>query len=144
MIGETNGLQDFRAATNDPEVIAETRLQLLTPIQERRVFIIGAIDRSNGGHNLDWNWHFIPSQWTWTEAAIELCDGNAVLVDQAVDYWVDALARIRHRLPGLSLALCPPSEQIAARPHPRIGDGCGLGQFCPAQSYVTQELGRAP
>jgi hypothetical protein len=109
MIGETNGLQDFRAATNDPEVIAETRLQLLTPIQERRVFIIGAIDRSNGGHNLDWNWHFIPSQWTWTEAAIELCDGNAVLVDQAVDYWVDA-----------------------------------LGQFCPAQSYVTQELGRAP
>jgi hypothetical protein len=28
-----------------------------------------------------------------TEVAIELCDGNAVLVSQDVDYWVDTVGQ---------------------------------------------------
>ena len=32
-------------------------------------------------------------EWTLTEFAIELCDGNAVLVSQDVDYWVDTVGQ---------------------------------------------------
>lgn len=93
MTGDTSGIQDFRAATNDPDVINGARAQIALPPQDRRLFIIGAIDRGNAGHNLSWNWHFVPGQWQLTEVAIELCDGNAVLVSQAVDYWVDEVGQ---------------------------------------------------
>jgi hypothetical protein len=93
MVGDATGMQDFRAITNDPVVIAEARTQLTLPFQERQLFIIGEIDRGNGGHNLDWNWHFLPDQWSLAEFAIELCDGNAVLVSQAIDYWVDTVGQ---------------------------------------------------
>jgi hypothetical protein len=93
MVGDATGMQDFRAITNDSAVIAEARAQLGLPMQERHLFIIGEIDRGNGGHNLDWNWHFLPDQWSFAEVSIELCDGNAVLVSQAVDYWVDTVGQ---------------------------------------------------
>jgi hypothetical protein len=105
MEGDATGMQDFRAITSDPAVVAEARAQLNLPLEERRLFIIGEIDRGNGGHNLDWNWHFLPDRWSLAEAAIELCDGNAVLVSQAVDYWVDTVgqfcpwgARVSHEV----------------------------------------------
>ena len=93
MEGDATGQQDFRAITNDPAVIAEARAQLALPMHERQLFIIGEIDRGNGGHNLDWNWHFLPDRWSFAEVSIELCDGNAVLVSQAVDYWVDTVGQ---------------------------------------------------
>jgi hypothetical protein len=93
MHGDVTGEQDFKAVTSDEEVIAMVRDQLLLPENERNLFIIGPIDRGNDGHNLDWNWHFVPDQWTLTEFAIELCDGNAVLVSQDVDYWVDTVGQ---------------------------------------------------
>jgi hypothetical protein len=93
MHGDGSGEQDFRAATSDAEVIAMVRDQLVLPENERNLFIIGPIDRGNDGHNLDWNWHFVLDQWTLTEFAIELCDGNAVLVSQDVDYWVDTVGQ---------------------------------------------------
>lgn len=93
MHGDVSGEQDFQAVTSDDEVIAMVREQLLLPENERNLFIIGPIDRGNDGHNLDWNWHFVPDQWTLTEFAIELCDGNAVLVSQDVDYWVDTVGQ---------------------------------------------------
>ena len=102
MHGDTSGVQDFRASTDDPEVLAAARAELLLPVEDRRMFIIGPIDRGNGGDNLDWNWHFVPSQWSLTEAAIELCDGNAVLVSQDVDYWVDTVGQF-----------CPWSSYVA-------------------------------
>lgn len=93
MQGDATGLQDFRAVTDDPVIIDEARAQLRLPMQERQLFIIGDIERGNGGHNLDWNWHFVPSRWALAEFAIELCDGNAVLVSQDVDYWVDTVGQ---------------------------------------------------
>jgi hypothetical protein len=93
MHGDVSGEQDFRAMTSDADVIAMARDQLLLPENERNMFISGPIDRGNGGHNFDWNWHFVPDQWTLTEFAIELCDGNAVLVSQDVDYWVDTVGQ---------------------------------------------------
>lgn len=91
MHGDVSGVQDFRAVTEDPQVLAAARAQLTKPAHERNLFISGAIERGSGGHNLLWRWHFVPDGWQLTEAAIELCDGNAVLVDQAVDYWVDVV-----------------------------------------------------
>jgi hypothetical protein len=93
MVGDVSGVQDFRAATDDPQVIAAARAQLELPLHERRLFILGEIGRGNGGHNLEWNWHFVAGRWMLTEAAIELCDGNAVLVSQDVDYWVDTVGQ---------------------------------------------------
>jgi len=91
MHGDVSGVQDFRAVTEDPSIVAAARAELSKPIHERNWFIGGAIERGGGGHNLAWRWHFVPDGWQLTEAAIELCDGNAVLVDQAVDYWVDVV-----------------------------------------------------
>jgi hypothetical protein len=93
MHGDVTGGQDFRAVTDDAEVIAMVRDQLQLPENERNLFIIGPIDRGNDGHNFDWNWHFVPAEWELTEFAIELCDGNAVLVSQDVDYWVDTVGQ---------------------------------------------------
>lgn len=50
MRGDASGNLDFRAATNDPDVIAAARAQLLLPEHERRQFIIGPIARGDGGH----------------------------------------------------------------------------------------------
>lgn len=93
MHGEATSIEDFRAVTDDPQVIAAVRAELRLPPHERKLFIIGPIGRGDGGHNLSWKWHFLPGQWRLAEVAIELCDGNAVLVDQAVDYWVDTVGQ---------------------------------------------------
>jgi hypothetical protein len=103
MHGDVSGLQDFRAVTEDPEMLAAARAELRKPVHERNRFISGAIERGSGGHNLVWRWHFVPDGWQLTEAAIELCDGNAVLVDQAVDYWVDVVG-----------SFCPWGSYVAA------------------------------
>ena len=103
MHGDVSGLQDFRAVTEDPEMLAAARAELRKPAHERNRFISGAIERRSGGHNLAWRWHFVPDGWQLTEAAIELCDGNAVLVDQAVDYWVDVVG-----------SFCPWGSYVAA------------------------------
>ncbi len=91
MHGDVSGVQDFRAMTADPLILAAARAQLDKPVHERELFIIGPIERGDGGHNLVWRWHFVPDAWSLTEVAIELCDGNAVMVDQAVDFWVDVV-----------------------------------------------------
>ena len=104
MVGDTTGAQDFVAVTNDFDLtnlaIAEEQL----PFSEWTLFPIGPIDRGDGGHNFhdippgeqpifEWNWHFLPDDWTLTDAATPLCDGNAVIVEQAVDYWVDTVGQ---------------------------------------------------
>jgi hypothetical protein len=93
MHSDVSGVEDFRAATDDPAVISAARAELLLPENERHVFIICPIDRGNDGNNLEWNWHLVSGQWMLTEFAIELCDGNAVLVSQDVDYWVDTVGQ---------------------------------------------------
>jgi hypothetical protein len=103
MRGDASGTMDFRAATEDPQVIAAVRAQLAKPVAERTLFIAGPIEHGNGGHNLVWRWHFVPDAWRLTEAAIELCDGNAVLVNQSVDHWVDVVG-----------SFCPWDSYVAA------------------------------
>jgi hypothetical protein len=93
MDGDASGEQDFVAITSDPDVIEKALQELGKPVAERDLFIIGPIERGNAGHNLGWNWHFKADQWDLTEIAIELCDGNAVLVEQAIDYWVDTVGQ---------------------------------------------------
>ena len=104
MVGDSTGVQNFVAVTNDRDLtnlaFAETEL----PLSERTLFPIGPIDRGDGGHNFhdippgeqpifEWNWHFLPDDWTLTDAANPLCDGNAVIVEQAIDYWVDTVGQ---------------------------------------------------
>lgn len=89
MLADATGAQDFVARTHDPQVIADAQAQLGLPIAQRTLFIIGPIAGGDGGHNTGWDWHFVPNEWSMTEAAIELCDGNPVLVNQMVDFWID-------------------------------------------------------
>lgn len=94
MHGDVSGEQDFHAVTGDANVIAAVRGQLELPENERTLFIIGPIERGDGGgQNPPWNWHFVAGEWELAEVAIELCDGNAVLVSQDVDYWVDTVGQ---------------------------------------------------
>lgn len=88
------GLPDqFVAVTSDSSVIEKARAQLREPVAQRQLFISGPIARGNGGHNLDWSWHFVPDQWDLVEIAIEVCDGTPRQVEADLDYWVDQVGR---------------------------------------------------
>ena len=71
------------------------------PFSERTLFPVGPIDRADGGQNrqqsdqpiFDWSWYFLLDEWTLTDIANPLCEGNAVIVEQAVDYWVDTVGQ---------------------------------------------------
>ncbi len=104
MVGDSAGDQDFVAVTNDIDLIDLAMAERQLPFSERTLFPIGPIDRGDGGHNFhsvspgeqrifEWNWHFLPEDWTLTDAANPLCDGNAVIVEQAIDYWVDTVGQ---------------------------------------------------
>ena len=101
MVGDSTGVQNFAAVTNDIDLIFLAFAEMQLPLSERTLFPIGPIDRGDGGHNFhdgeqlifEWNWHFLPDDWTLTDAANPLCDGNAVIVEQAIDYWVDTVGQ---------------------------------------------------
>jgi hypothetical protein len=98
------GLEDrFVAVTSDSSVIEKARAQLQRPVAQRELFISGSIARGNGGHNLDWSWHFVPDQWDLVEVAVEVCDGTPQEVEADLDYWVDQLGRF-----------CPYRSYVAA------------------------------
>jgi hypothetical protein len=79
----------FVARTNDPDVIRTARNQLALPADERQLFINGALEHGDGGHNDPWSWHFVPSEWGLVDSTIELCDGRPQMVEDDLDYWVD-------------------------------------------------------
>jgi hypothetical protein len=79
----------FIAVTSDPAVLAKLGSELALPASERSLHIGGPIARGDGGHNLSWNWHFIPGQWDMVELSIELCDGTPRQVDDDVDAWLN-------------------------------------------------------
>jgi hypothetical protein len=101
MIGDSTGDQDFVAVTNDTALGELAFSELELPFAERTLFPVGPIARGDGGHNFhqaehrdfEWSWHLLPEDWTLTEAAEPQCDSNAVLVEQAIDYWVDTVGR---------------------------------------------------
>lgn len=98
------GMSDqFVAVTSDPVVLEKARAQLQLPVSQRDLFINGPIARGNGGHNVDWSWHFVPDEWDLVEAAIEVCDGRPQLVEDDLDYWIDEVGQY-----------CPWSSYVAA------------------------------
>ena len=84
-----DGPEHFVAVTFDPETIAQLEAQLALPEDQRKLFPNGPIDRGNGDHNLDWNWHYVPNQWELAEVTIELCDGRPQYVHDNLDYYLD-------------------------------------------------------
>jgi len=72
--GDTTGAEDFIAVTEDDEILASARAQLLVPVSERTLHIHGNVTFGNGGYNLDWDWHFIPADWVLAEESVEICD----------------------------------------------------------------------
>lgn len=84
-----NGPQQFVAVTFDPETVAELEADLALLKDQRRLFPNGPIDRGNGAYNLDWGWHYVPSQWELAEMTIELCDGTPQYVHDHLDYYLD-------------------------------------------------------
>lgn len=88
------GMSDqFVAVTSDPVVLERARAQLQLPVSQRDLFINGPIARGDGGHNLDWSWHFVPDEWDLVEAAIEVCDGTPQTVEDDLDYWIDEVGQ---------------------------------------------------
>ena len=84
---------NFAAKTSDPDVIADVEAQLDMPVDQRSRFINGPIEEGNGGHNFDWDWHFVPGAWSLTDLAIEVCDGNPQLVEDDLNYWLNTVER---------------------------------------------------
>ena len=95
MVGDATGDQNFVAYTDDFELVDLAATEMQLPLPERTLFPIGPIDRGNGDGvpNLNWNWHFPRGEWNLTDTANPSCDGNAVIVEQAVDYWVDTVGQ---------------------------------------------------
>lgn len=85
--GETN--YSFIAKTSDPEVIAKVESELKKPLDHRSLHIHSDIDRGNDGYNNNWNWHFIPGEWSLPSVSAEVCDGRPGMVEDNLDYWID-------------------------------------------------------
>ncbi len=104
--------ENFVAATNDGAVIETIEGQLQLPENQRFLHINGAIDSTDGGHNLSWHWHFSPGQWVMAEMSIELCDGLPSMVEAALSYWLHTLGHF-----------CPWASYVVEE----ITDGCCVG-----------------
>jgi len=81
----------FVAVTSDPDVLARLEVELALDESKRALHIHGPIARGGGGHNIAWQWHFVPQQWDVVEISIELCDGTPQAVESDLDYWVDTV-----------------------------------------------------
>ena len=103
--GDTTGVEDFIAVTTDEGVIATAREQLLLLASQRTLHIHGPIARGNGGHNLSWPWHFLPSEWILVEESTEICDARPSAVEVWFDTFPDTLKTI---------LFCPLSSYVKA------------------------------
>ena len=83
--------EQFVVRTNDEQVLHVADSLLGLPTASRNMLVIGPIDRGDEGYNKPWNWHFKTSQWTFAEAAIELCDGMPSYVHAHLDEWLQAV-----------------------------------------------------
>jgi hypothetical protein len=103
--GDTAGVEDFVALTEDETVIAAARAELLLPTAERTLHIHGLVARGGGGHNLDWDWHFIPGQWILVQESTEICDTRPSAIQASLVDWPDTVA---------SIVCCPLSSYVKA------------------------------
>jgi len=83
--------QNFIAQTSDPQILSLVDTLLALPEEERNMLLLGSIATRNGGHNFDWNRHFVPDEWQVVEVAVEVCDGNPLGVEDDLDYWLEHL-----------------------------------------------------
>lgn len=82
---------NFVAVTFDSVTVVQLEAQLALPEEGRLMQLNGPLGRGDGGHNLDWNWHFLPGEWVLAEASIELCDGNPQYVSENLDTYIDTV-----------------------------------------------------
>jgi len=106
MRSDTTGSEDFIAITADDEVIALADEQLSLPVSERLLHIHGMVTFGNGGHNLDWRWHFVPSEWQLVEESTELCDTNP----HAVRDWLESMPDTITSIP-----ICPLHSYVKSK-----------------------------
>ena len=105
MRDDATGSEDFIAVTADDEVIALARGELMLSVTERVYHIHGLVTFGNGGHNLGWEWHFIPSEWQLVEESMELCDTNP----NAVISWLESMPDTITSIP-----ICPLASYLKA------------------------------
>lgn len=74
-------------SSSSPRFIAQARAQLALPAAQRRLFAAGPIRAGNGGHNLDWSWHFTDNV-ALAEVMLELCDGRPSMVEADLGSWL--------------------------------------------------------
>ena len=103
MRGDTTGGEDFIAVTRDDEIIESARGQLMLPISERTFHIHGVVVAGNGGHNLNWSWHFIPEDWVLVEESVEVCDVSP----SAIGTWLENLPDTLSTIP-----VCPLNSYV--------------------------------
>lgn len=102
---DTTGVEDFVAVTEDEDIISSARDELLLPVSQRTLHIHGLIARGDGGHNLDWKWHFLPSKWVLVGSSIEVCDARP----SAVEAWIESMPDTLE-----SILYCPLSSFVKA------------------------------
>lgn len=103
MDNDTTGAKDFIATTTDAALVARVRGQLQLPEGSRDLHVNGAIVAAASGENLGWGWRFRNDDWNLVQLSIELCDGNAQLVQQDLAYWLNTVGRF-----------CPWGSRVAA------------------------------
>jgi hypothetical protein len=83
----------FIATTTDPEVLTAAREELDRPESDRSLYILGRLAEGNGGHNVGWNWHFIPGGWELTDTSMDLCDADPQFVEDTLQDWIQKIGR---------------------------------------------------
>ena len=83
----------FVAVTSDARTLALLDGQLALPEAQRNLHINGPVATGNGGHNLEWSWHFEPDRWELVEISIELCDGRPQHVEDDVEKGIADVGR---------------------------------------------------
>jgi hypothetical protein len=86
--GPSDSAAEFVVAVGDERFTlrstdAATIAQLREAVGGRRQgFPIGPLRGGDGGFNAPWTWHLDPAETRFTEAAIEVCDGQPSYVEQ--------------------------------------------------------------
>jgi len=89
VLGET-----FRIAINNPNVINDAVEQYHNNLEGKVTkHVNGALLAGDGGFNFPWSWHIDPDDIVFAEFSIELCDGTPSMVENHLDYWLNAVKR---------------------------------------------------
>ena len=85
---------NYTIATNNGDLIDQSRLQLELPEDERVLHVNGSLDYGYGGFNEPWNWHIIPNEWILAEMSIGVCNGEPEDIEADLDYWINTVGQL--------------------------------------------------